>query len=265
MTTLSARSIRFGFQRDNDVIRDLSLDLADGDVLALLGGNGAGKTTLLRLLAGQLVPQQGEILLDDMPMQAWSRREIAQRVALMPQSERCEAGLTVREMVRLGRAAHRGWLMPLTEDDEQAVDEALRVTDMHELHHRQVTTLSGGQLQRAILARSLAQHASVLLLDEPTSGLDLKHQYDCLNQVRQLAKERNLIAVVSMHDLNQAAMFADRVALLADGQVLAMGDCESVFTEDLIYQTYGIRVTVAKHPIHDTPLIVPLCQERSPG
>ncbi|MCG8648468.1 MAG: ABC transporter ATP-binding protein, partial [Pirellulales bacterium] len=167
MTTLMVESLSFGFDRDQTVIRDLSLDLRQGEILALLGGNGAGKTTLLRMLAAQLHPRHGQVLLDDVPMKGWSRREIAKRLALMPQSERCESAFSVREFVRLGRAAHRGWLLPLTDEDERAVDQALAAGEMVELEHRLVTTLSGGQWRRAVLARSLAQNATVLLLDEP--------------------------------------------------------------------------------------------------
>jgi iron complex transport system ATP-binding protein len=261
MTTLTAESITFEFDRDHVVLRDLSLNMNPGEILVLLGGNGAGKTTLLRILAGQLHPRSGQVLLDDMSIQRWSRREIAQRLAMMPQSELCETAFSVREMVRLGRAAHRGWWMPLTEEDESAVDEALSATGMMELAGQRVTTLSGGQWRRAILARSLAQNASVLLLDEPTGGLDLKHQYDCLNQIRRLVIEKQLVAVLALHDLNQTAMYADRVALLVDQQILAIGDCASVLTADRIERTYGIRVAVSKHPVHGTPLVVPLGPE----
>lgn len=258
MIALAAQSLTFAFDRGKDVFRNVSLECHPGELLVLLGGNGSGKTTLLRTLAGQLVPQSGKVLLDDQSMTQWSRREIAERVTLMPQSERCETSFSVREMVELGRAAQRGWLMPLTSEDEKAVDEALIATGMRELAEQPVTTLSGGQWRRAIFARSLAQDATVLLLDEPTSGLDLKHQYDCLEQIRRLVKEKQLVAVLALHDLNHAAMFADRIALLADQQILAVGDSADVLTTELIEQTYGVRVTIARHPVNGTPLVVPL-------
>lgn len=258
MTALAAQSLTFAFSQNDAVFRDVSLEFHPGELLVLLGGNGSGKTTLLRTLAGQLVPQSGNVLLDDRPVGKWSRREIAERVALMPQSERCETSFSVREMVQLGRAAQRGWLMPLTREDELAVDEALAATDMIDFAEQSVATLSGGQWRRAIFARSLAQDASVLLLDEPTSGLDLKHQYDCLEQIRRLVKEKQLVAVLALHDLNHAAMFADRIALLANQQLLAIGKSADVLTADLIEQTYGVRVTITRHPVNGTPLIVPL-------
>lgn len=259
MSELSAQSITFRYDRDITVFQDLSLELRSGEVLVLLGANGAGKTTLLRSLAGHLHPSSGTVLLDDLPMAQWSKRDIAQRLALMPQSEHRETPLSVREMVQLGRAAHRGWWLPLNAEDFEATESALEKTCMLELAERPVTKLSGGQWRRAVLARSLAQDASILLLDEPTSGLDLRYQYECLDQVRRLVKQHNLIAVLTLHDLQQTAMFADRVALLAKQQIMAIGDCETVLNPENIEKAYGINVTVVPHPESGRPLIVPSC------
>lgn len=261
--TLAVRSLTVAFRRGPDVLRDVTLEFHAGEILVLLGGNGAGKTTLLRTLAGQLLPRSGTVLLDDRPIRQWSRREIAARLTMMPQAELGETAFSVREMVRLGRAAQRGWLLPLTVEDERAVDEALRATGMVESAEQAVITLSGGQWRRAIFARSLAQNASVMLLDEPTSGLDLKHQYECLSQIRRVVREKQLIAVLALHDLNHAAMFADRIALLANQQILAIGECADVLTAPLIEQTYGVRVTIAVHPVYGTPLVVPLRPDSS--
>ncbi|QEG38211.1 ABC transporter ATP-binding protein [Roseimaritima ulvae] len=258
MTRLSAEALTFAFDHDQVVFRELSLKLHRGEVLVLLGANGAGKTTLLKTLAGQLRADAGQVLLDEVPMQHWSRREIAQRLALMPQSELRETALSVRDVVRLGRAAHRGWWMAFTAEDEQKVDQALQAADITDLADRAVTKLSGGQWRRVVLARALAQDAAVLLLDEPTAGLDLKHQYECLEQIRRLVKQNDLIAVISLHDLGQTAMFADRIALMADQQIVAIGDCQTVLTPERIEQAYGIEVTVIPHPVHGRPLIVPL-------
>lgn len=255
---LSADSISFAYRSTDDVFRNLSLETRPGEILVLLGGNGAGKTTLLRTLAGQLQPRSGHVFLDGRPIQQWSRREIAQRLAMMPQAELCETSFTVREMVRLGRVAHRGWWMPMTDADEAAVNRALEATSLVELAEHSVTELSGGQWRRAILARSLAQDASILLLDEPTSGLDLKHQIECLEQIQKLVRERQLAAVISLHDLNQAATFADRIALIAEKNILALGNCREVLTAENIERAYGIPVAIADHPVHGTPLVVPL-------
>jgi iron complex transport system ATP-binding protein len=256
VTSFSAEALTFSFTGE-PVFRELSIEPRRGEVTVLLGANGAGKTTLLRTLAGQLRPSTGVVRIDGTPINELSQRNISRHLALMPQSELRQTPMSVRDMVRLGRSAHRGWWMPLNADDESKVAAALASTDMTSMADRPVTTLSGGQWRRAILARSLAQDASVLLLDEPTSGLDLRHQYECLKQVRDLVKARNLIAVLSLHDLQQTAAFADRVALMSGGGLLAFGDCKSVLTAELIRQAYGIEVTVISHPTHGRPLVIP--------
>ncbi|SMP48307.1 iron complex transport system ATP-binding protein [Neorhodopirellula lusitana] len=257
MTRLSAESISFAYAGDPPVFEKLSFEPQRGEVTVLLGANGAGKTTLLRALAGQLQPKTGKVRLNGQPMKEMSRREVARELALMPQSELRQTPLSVRDVVRLGRSAHRGWWMPLDSVDEQRVDSAIQSMDLQSIACRAVTTLSGGQWQRTILARSLAQDASVLLLDEPTSGLDLKHQYECLQTIRDLARSQELIAVLSLHDLQQTATFADRVALISHGGVLAFGDCQSVLTAELIQKAYGIEVTVIPHPVNGRPMVIP--------
>ncbi|MEM9659255.1 MAG: ABC transporter ATP-binding protein [Planctomycetota bacterium] len=260
MTNLSAQSISFGYGRETSVLERLTLQLQPGELLVLLGGNGSGKTTLMRLLAGHLRAQNGQVTLDEQAIQTWSRTEIAKRLTLMPQFERCDLDFSVREMVQLGRTAHRGWCMPFGSDDERAVNQALTLTGLRDLETRPIKTLSGGQWRRAVLARSLAQESSILLLDEPTSGLDLRHQFECLERLQTLVAENGWIAVVTLHDLNHAAMFADRVAIVADRSLLAIGEPERVLTEQLIEEAFGIRVIVARHPVHGTPLIVPTKQ-----
>lgn len=265
MTNIAAERLTFSFETDRKLLRNLSLRVRPGELTVLLGGNGAGKTTLLRILAGHLKPDSGHVDLDGRHIGDWTPREIARRVSLMPQSERCEVKITVREMVRLGRVAQRGWVAPFVADDERAVDAAIEMVNIGSWQHQHITTLSGGQWRLAILARSLAQGASLLLLDEPTSGLDLRHQYECLSRVRDLVRRNSLTAIVTLHDLNQAAMFADRIAILHDGNVLAWGSPAEVLTQSLIRQTYGIDVLVSCHPVHGTPMIVPAMNGENHG
>ncbi len=257
MSHLVAESLTFSYRSDRVVFRDVSLETRAGEVLVLLGGNGAGKTTLLRTLAGQLTPSSGKVVLDDRLIQHWPRREVAKRLALMPQFERRDAPMTVRDMVQLGRAAHRGWWAPLDKDDDQRVEKALVVTDTIELADRCITQLSGGEFQRAALARSIAQDAQVLLLDEPTSGLDLKHQQTCLSQVVRWVKDNQLTAIISLHDLHQAAVFADRIALMSHGQLQCVGTCEQVLVPEQIQRAYGIDVDMVPHPRNGRPLLIP--------
>lgn len=258
MTSLMASDISFGYVGTEPVIEHLTLELKPGRLVALLGGNGAGKTTLLRLLAGQLRAQSGSVLLDERPIESWSRSDVAKRLTLMPQFERGDNQLSVREMVELGRSVHRGWCMPFNADDANAVDRALAMTGIEDLRERPINRLSGGQWRRAVLARSLAQEAPILLLDEPTSGLDLRHQFDCLQQIRSLVKENQFIAVMTIHDLNHAAMFADEIAMFANRKLLAVGDPEEVLTEEAIHEAFQIRVSVVRDLVPGKPFVVPV-------
>lgn len=257
MARFSVHDLSFGYTAQTLVLKELSLQLSPGQLLVLLGGNGAGKTTLLRIMAAQLPAAVGNVLIDDQDVRHWSRQQLARQLTLMPQFEGTESGLKVGEMVLLGRSAHRGWCVPFSEEDHQAADQAMKLAGLSELADRPIATLSGGQWRRTLLARSLTQEASILLLDEPTSGLDLKHQFESLRQIRSLVKERGLIAVVTLHDLNLAAAFADQIALLSGQQLLACGAPAEVLTKDLIVEAFEIDVVVTEHPIHGTPLVVP--------
>jgi iron complex transport system ATP-binding protein len=239
------------------VLEDLCLATRPGQVLALVGPNGVGKSTLLRAMARLLRPQQGSVLLAERDLWHTSPQEVARRLALAPQSNGAGWPITVGEMVALARAPHRGWLLPLTARDREAVQQALEQTGLMHLRDRRLTELSGGERQRAVLARVLAQEPQVLLLDEPTSHLDLKYQSQILGLVQELAHRRELTVVVSLHDLNLAALYADRLALLCEGQLLAVGSAAEVLTPARLSHVYGVEIVVAPHPLYGTPLVVP--------
>lgn len=261
MSRLSAQDLVFGYQHSRTLFCQVSLQPEPGEVLVLLGANGAGKTTLLKILAGQLRPHSGTVTLDGRPVHSYGRQALARHLAFMPQFEHRDCALTVRQVVCLGRSPHSGWWLPLTGDDERHVDEAIVAMNLGGLADRAVTGLSGGEWRRMIFARSLAQHASILLLDEPTDGLDLKYQYECLSLARRLVRQHQLAAVLTLHDLNQAAMFADRIALLGESRMLAVGTPAQVLTPELIHRAFGIFVTLATHPIYQTPMVVPCMEE----
>jgi iron complex transport system ATP-binding protein len=257
MSELRATDLVCGYG-SRRVIEGLNLEARPGEVLALLGPNGAGKTTLLRAMSRLLRPASGAVTLAGADLWSQSAGACARQIALAPQSESRDWPLTVAEAVRLGRAAHRGWLLPFTRDDEAAVERALEQTGLADPRDRPIDELSGGEWRRAVLARSLAQQSKVLLLDEPTGGLDLKYQIEILSLVRKLARREDLIVVLTLHDLNVAAQFADRVALLSDGRLEAVGGPRDVITAERISRVYNIAVTVSPHPVYGTPLVAPI-------
>jgi iron complex transport system ATP-binding protein len=257
MTTLRADRCSFRYPDGPDVLEGTSVAVKPGEFVVLLGANGSGKTTLLRVLAGHLRAREGVALLDEVAIASLSRRLVAQRVALMPQFEHRETGLSVREVVRLGRSPHCGWWLPLSADDERIVDQSMAATGVLPLAERRITHLSGGEWRRMVLARALAQEASVLLLDEPTAGLDVRYQYECLVALQRMVRSRNLAAIVTLHDLNLAALFADRVSILARGRCVASGSPGEALTAEVVRHAFGIEVSVIPHPLHGTPMVVP--------
>ncbi len=256
MTTVEVTGLSLGYDR-REILRGLQLIARPASVLALVGPNGAGKTTLLRALARLLRPRRGAVLVDGRDVWRLSTREAARRIGLVPQGEALDWPLTVEQVTALGRAARRGWLLPLSRADRAAIEDALRQTGLSGLRDRLVTSLSGGERQRVLIARALAQEPEALLLDEPTAHLDLRYQGAVLGLARRLARERRLTVVLSLHDLNLAALYADRVVLLAEGQLLAEGTPEAVFTPENLRRAYGVAVVVNRHPVYGTPLVTP--------
>lgn len=255
---LHARGLSCGYGRGlPDVLSDVELTVESGTVLALLGPNGSGKTTLLRTLARLLTPRAGSVLVDGEDAwrrgRAWTHR----RVAIALQEDPQGARLTVDEVVRLGRAAHRGWWLPMTDEDGAVVERVLERTRLVPMRDRPVDRLSAGEWQRVVLAQSLAQEPRVLLLDEPTAHLDWNYQYEILELVDHLARDEGLAVVASLHDLNQASTWADRIALLAEGRLLAVGEPEEVLTPELLGRAYRCPVLVDRHPLSGAPMVLP--------
>ncbi|MEU9305323.1 ABC transporter ATP-binding protein [Streptomyces sp. NPDC048269] len=230
------------------VLKQVNLSLRAGAITVLVGPNGCGKSTLLRTVAGLLPPLGGEVRIDDVPLRRLARRTLSQRLAFLPQTSHAPAGVTVRELVRHGRYAHRGALARHTGEDTEAIEWALDVTDATPLMDRRLDELSGGERQRAWLAMVLAQRAGVLLLDEPTTYLDMRHQFEVLDVVRRLAREHGIACGVVLHDLMQAAAYADEVVVVADGAVAAAGAPDDVLTPDVIHHAFGLRVDVVRDP-----------------
>ncbi len=226
------------------VLRDLNVEIVPREIFGLVGPNGSGKTTLLRAISGRLPPQQGAIYLDFRHLSDLSSQELARELAALEQEISCSFDFTVREVVELGRLPHRERWQRLSAQDREIVTRALARTHTLEFADRGIHSLSSGERQRVWLALALAQEPKVLLLDEPTAHLDLNYQIEIMELVRSLAKEQNLTVLVSLHDLNLALHYTDRVALLSEGRVVALGEPERVLTEELIEQVFRTRVRI---------------------
>ncbi len=225
------------------LVDEVTAHVGRGEWLSLLGPNGAGKTTLLRAAAG-LVRCRGTVRLLGRELASLPRRDVARLIALVPQVPVLPTGLTVAEYVLLGRTPHVGVLTREGADDRAAAAEALERLELDEVARRPLTSLSGGELQRAVIARALAQAAPILLLDEPTTALDIGHQQQALELVERLRREEGLTVVAAMHDLTLAAQYGDRVVLVDRGRTVAEGTARDVLTSDRITSLYGARVRV---------------------
>ena len=254
---LRAELVTVGYGGD-PVIRDLSLDVPDGTVTAIVGPNGCGKSTLLRTLARLLKPTSGRVLLDGDPIDSVSTREVSRRLALLPQSPIAPDGLLVRDLVGRGRHPHQRWFRQWSPTDEDMVETSLRMTDTWELRDRAIDELSGGQRQRAWIAMTLAQDTDLVLLDEPTTFLDLAHQVEVLDLVCRLNRERGRTVAMVLHDLNLAARYSDLVVVMKDGVVVTQGPPREVFTVDLLDDVFGLRADVLDDPRSGLPVVVPV-------
>nr|WP_245454199.1 ATP-binding cassette domain-containing protein [Aquabacter cavernae] len=240
---------------EREILAPLSLSLARGKVHGLIGPNGSGKSTLLKVLARQLAPSAGSVRLEGRPLPEWRGRAFARKVAYMPQFTPAADGLSVRELVALGRYPWHGALGRFGDEDRAAVDGAIRRTGLSAFEHRQVDNLSGGERQRAWLAVMLAQDADCLLLDEPTSALDIAHQMEVLDIVRDLTLAGSGMAViVVLHDINLAARTCDDLVALRGGRLVAQGACTDILTPETLHAIYGVPMGVMPHPVSGAPL-----------
>lgn len=240
------------------ILRDVTLEIRSGDLAGVIGPNGSGKTTLLRTIAGILKPRVGAVLLDEESLVGMNARDLARRVATVPQRSPVPFDLTAWDIVLMGRTAHQDRWGGETERDFATVRDAMARVGCSHLASRPFATLSGGEQQRALIARALAQEPQILLLDEPTAHLDLAAQVQIMALVRQLCTEQRLIAVAVFHDLNLSARFADWLVLMNGGLVEAIGAIEDVLRPEALERAYGCRVRVARLPGFPHPIVIPM-------
>lgn len=240
--TLQISDLHFGYGR-RAILHGVTLTAHRGELLGLLGPNGSGKSTVLKTIARIHKPGSGSLRWnEDTELADLGRRDLARLVAYVPQTIDVSFDLEVREAVVLGRTPHFG-ARPSAEDWAH-VDRAIALLGLEDLAQRSVTELSGGQAQRVLIARSLAQQPSILLLDEPTSALDIKYQLQTLRLARQITRTEDVAGIIAIHDLSQAARYCDRIAFLEGGHVRAVGTPAEVLTAELVAEIYGIEVTV---------------------
>jgi iron complex transport system ATP-binding protein len=254
MLDIQSLTVTYG---KNLALGEISLQVAPGEVVALIGPNGAGKTTMIRAASGIVPIKSGSIQADGTNLASLSIPERARLLAVVPQARVLAGAFTVEHTVLLGRTAHLSWLGRAGESDYEITRQAMEQTHTIQLAKCKIAELSGGEQQRVLLARALAQDTPILLLDEPTSHLDLQHQGNLLNLVRKLAAEKQLAVLMAMHDLNLVSLFADRAALLMEGRILALGRPNEVLTEGNLHAAYGAGVQIIPHPKGEALLVLP--------
>jgi iron complex transport system ATP-binding protein len=240
----------------HQVLHDVSFEVHHGEVLALIGPNGAGKSTIIRAVSG-VIPSTGSVHTNGNDFHALDPMQRARYVAVVPQAISLPPAFSVWETVLMGRTPYLGFLGNASAHDEELTRQALSRVNALSFTDRRVSELSGGEAQRILLARALCQSTPILLLDEPTSHLDLQYQVSLLELIRDLARKEKLAVLIALHDLNLAARYADRVALLVGGKLDAVGTPRDVLTPEKISNAYCLPVQVVEHPFEDSPLVLP--------
>jgi iron complex transport system ATP-binding protein len=256
-SAVEAEGVSFAYDRE-DVLDGLSLTIGAGSFTGLLGPNGSGKTTLIQLLAGAFHPRAGQVRVLGRELSSWDRRELARTVAVVPQRFDLAFPFTVEEVVLLGRVPHRGPLSLDSPDDLRVAREAMESTGVRDLAGRRITELSGGEQKRVVVAKALAQQPKILLLDEPAAHLDIRHQIGLYRLIDSIRRQTGLTVLSAMHDLNLAAAFCDRVALLKAGRLVASGPIPEVMTYRRLSEVFETDIYVGVNDLTGHRLFSPM-------
>ncbi|RNB74725.1 ABC transporter ATP-binding protein [Brevibacillus panacihumi] len=261
MHALETRQLTLSYGERN-IIEGLDLTIPRGKITVLIGSNGCGKSTLLRSLARLLKPKGGAILLDGEAIAKRSTKEVAKRLAILPQGPTAPEGLSVLQLVKQGRYPYQTWLQQWSEEDEKMVNRALEATQLTSLANRAVDSLSGGQRQRAWIAMTLAQGTETILLDEPTTYLDMSHQIEILDLLFELNETEQRTIVMVLHDLNLACRYAHHIVAVHNQTVVAEGAPEDVMTQELVRQVFQMECEITSDPLYGTPMCIPYSKSR---
>ncbi|MEK3807263.1 MULTISPECIES: ABC transporter ATP-binding protein [unclassified Metabacillus] len=256
MTAIQTKSLTLSYG-DTTIINELDLTIPKGEISVFIGSNGCGKSTLLRSIARLLKPEKGAVLLEGEAIAKLPTKEVAKKLAILPQGPAAPEGLTVLQLVKQGRYPYQNWLKQWTEKDEKAVMDALASTGMLEFAERPVDSLSGGQRQRAWIAMTLAQDTDIILLDEPTTYLDMTHQIEILDLLFELNEKENRTIVMVLHDLNLACRYAHHIVAIKDKKIYAEGRPEHVINCNLVKDVFQMNCEVTMDPLFGTPLCIP--------
>jgi len=254
---MTLRNVGFRYGRIQ-ALKGISLTVNAGEILGILGPNGSGKSTLLKIMDGILIPQEGEILIKDRPFSDFGRSHLAREVAMVAQESHFRFSFSTLEVVLMGRFPHLKRLQFESKKDMRVAFEALRATHTTPLADRSIHELSGGEKQRVLIARALAQEPKIVLLDEPTSFLDLKFKREIFQLISTLSLEKGLSVVMVSHDIDLAAQYCHRLMMLKDGSIYDMGEPAQVITASNVEEVYECPVLVDKNPITGTPRVIPL-------
>lgn len=261
-TSITTEQLTLSYGK-NIIIDELDLAIPKGKITVLIGGNGCGKSTLLRSAARLLKPLSGTILLDGEEIASMPTKEVAKKMAILPQSPSAPQGLTVLQLVKQGRYPHQTWLKQWSSEDETAIQSALASTGLLDLQDRPVDELSGGQRQRAWIAMTLAQNTETILLDEPTTYLDMTHQIDILDLLFELNELERRTIVMVLHDLNLACRYAHHIIAVKDKGVYAQGAPENIMNRELVRHVFQMECQIITDPLFGTPLCIPYGKGRS--
>ncbi|HQN18868.1 MAG TPA: ABC transporter ATP-binding protein [Syntrophobacteraceae bacterium] len=237
------------------ILRDISFSVREKEFLIIIGPNGSGKTTLVKVISGAVGPQKGEVQVLGSPLKSYSGKALARCVAVVPQVAPVDIPFTVAEMVLMGRSPHLGWLEMERRKDLEIAERAMVFTSVEHLAGRRLDQLSAGERQRVLIARAICQQPRIIVLDEPTASLDPAHQVHIMDLLEQLRNDEGITVIMVSHDLNLAAMYADRLLLMKQGEVVSLGEPTGVLTFDTLEQTYGCVLLVDDNPLKKVPRV----------
>jgi len=240
---LKVNDLSFSY-RERPVLQQIDLDIRKGERIGILGPNGCGKTTLLKLMNRNLHPDSGKVMMNDIDLEEVSKREIARHIAVVPQSNEIRFAFSVRDIVMMGRMPFMGQFQGESSEDARIVDEAMKKTSVTEFADRLINTMSGGERQRVIIARAIAQKPEIILLDEPNLHLDICYQFEVLDLVKKLSDEEDLTVVIVSHDLPMVVKYCDRIVLIHDHKVFAIGTPEEVLTRENMRIVFNINAVL---------------------